>query len=180
MTDHDKNNYFRGETENSTTRRTGNPEKCHARETTHAPTDSFLWPRTRSNLSADRENSSNQPERHNSTGKGIWKATGYYTKAQYWCDAVVIHKVTMEMGRGEKFHHLRPITKSSDFASAKAVCHLLGMAKLEELTQQVTQFLNEWGNATEMSAAWETFLQRFRKGPTTKLVPGESLTPETE
>ena len=85
-----------------------------------------------------------------------------------------------EMGRGEKFHHLRPITKSSDFASAKAVCHLLGMAKLEELTQQVTQFLNKRGNVTETSAAWETFLQRFRKGPMTKLVPGESLTPETK
>ena len=85
-----------------------------------------------------------------------------------------------EMGRGEKFHHLRPITKSSDFASAKAVCHLLGMAKLEELIQQVTQFLNERGNATETNTAWETFLQRFRKGPTTKLVPGESLTPETK
>ena len=84
------------------------------------------------------------------------------------------------MGRSEKFYHLKPITKSSDFVSAKAVCHLLGMAKLEELTQQVTQFLNERGNATEMNTAQETFLQRFRKGPTTKLVPGESLTPETE
>ena len=31
-----------------------------------------------------------------------------------------------------------------------------------------------------MSAAWETFLQRFHKGPTTKLVPGKSLTLETE
>ena len=31
-----------------------------------------------------------------------------------------------------------------------------------------------------MSAAWETFLQRFRKGPMTKLVPGKSLTLETE
>src|SRR5438034_331050 len=143
MTDHDENNYFHSETKNSTTRRTGNLEKRHAREMTHAPTDSFLQLRTQLNLSADQGNSSNQPERHNSTGKGIRKATGYYTKAQYWCDAVVICKVMMEMGRGEKFHHLRPITKSSDFASAKAVCHLLGMAKLEELTQQVTQFLNE-------------------------------------
>ena len=106
--------------------------------------------------------------------------TGYYTKAQYWRDAVVICKVTMQMGRSKKFYHLKPITKSSDFASTKAVCHLLGMAKLEELTQQVTQFLNEQGNATETNTAWETFLQRFRKGPTTKLVPGESLMPETE
>ena len=54
------------------------------------------------------------------------------------------------------------------------------MAKLEELMQQVTQFLNERGNATEMNMAWETFLQWFRKGPITKLVPGESLMPETE
>src|SRR5438034_886433 len=84
------------------------------------------------------------------------------------------------MRRGEKFHHLRPITKSSDFAFAKAVCHLLEMAKLKKLTQQVTQFLNERGNAIKTSAVWETFLQQFCKGPTTKLVPGESLTPETE
>ena len=47
------------------------------------------------------------------------------------------------MGRSEKFYHLKPITKLSNFTSIKAVCHLLGMAKLEELTQQVTQFLNE-------------------------------------
>ena len=86
----------------------------------------------------------------------------------------------MQMGRSKKFHHLKPITKSSDFASAKAVCHLLGMAKLKELMQQVIQFLNKWGNATEMNIAWETFLQWFHKGPTTKLVPGESLMPETE
>ena len=79
--------------------------------------------------------------------------TGYYTKVQYWCDAVVIRKVMTKMGRGEKFHYLRPIIKSSNFASAKAVCHLLGMAKLEELTQQVTQFLNKRGNVTETSAA---------------------------
>ena len=69
--------------------------------------------------------------------------TGYYTKVQYWYDAVIIHKVMMQMGRSEKFYHLKPITKSSDFASIKAVCYLLGMAKLKELMQQVTQFLNK-------------------------------------
>ena len=56
-----------------------------------------------------------------------------------------------QMGRSKKFYHLKPITKSSNFASAKAVYHLLGMAKLEELMQQVTQFLNEQGNAIEMN-----------------------------
>src|SRR5256885_2086747 len=171
MTDRDADNPSCGETENSTARRNGNPEKHHAREMTHAPTDHFLQPRTQSNPSADWGNSSNRLERHNPTGNSIQKVTGYYTKAQYWHDAVIICKVTMQMGRSEKFYHLKPITKSSDFASTKAVCHLLGMAKLEELTQQVTQFLNKQGNATEMNTAWETFLQRFRKGPMIKLVP---------
>ena len=84
------------------------------------------------------------------------------------------------MRRSEKFYHLKLITKSSDFVSAKAICHLLGMAKLEELMQQVIQFLNEQGNAIETNMAWKTFLQWFHKGPTTKLVPSESLMPETE
>ena len=60
--------------------------------------------------------------------------TGYYTKAQYWHDAVIIRKVMTQMRRSEKFHHLKLITKSSDFVSTKAVYYLLGMAKLEELT----------------------------------------------
>ena len=85
--------------------------------------------------------------------------TEYYTKAQYWCDAIIIHKVTTQMRRSKKFYHLKPIIKSSDFASAKAVCHLLGMAKLEELMQQVTQFLNKQSNAIEMNMVWEIFLQ---------------------
>ena len=151
--DCDADNPSCGETENSTARRNSNSEKHCTREITHAPINHFLWPRTQSNLSADQRNSSNWLERYNPTDNSIWKVIEYYTKVQYWCDVVIIHKVTMQMGRSEKFHHLKPITKLSDFASTKAVCHLLGMVKLEELTQQVTQFLNKWGNATEMNMA---------------------------
>ena len=38
-----------------------------------------------------------------------------------------------EIEKGKKFHHFRLITKSSNFASAKAIYYLLGMAKLKEL-----------------------------------------------
>ena len=86
----------------------------------------------------------------------------------------------MQIGRSKKFYYLKPITKSFDFVSTKAVCHLLGIAKLEELMQQVTQFLNKQSNAIEMNMVWEIFLQWFHKELITKLVPGKSLTLETE
>ena len=90
MTDCNADNPSYSETENSTARRNGNPEKHHTREMTHAPTNHFLQPRTQSNPSADQGNSFNQPERHNPTGNSTQKVIGYYTKAQYWRDAVVI------------------------------------------------------------------------------------------
>ena len=42
MTDCNADNPFYGKTENSIARRNNNPEKHHAKETTHALTDYFL------------------------------------------------------------------------------------------------------------------------------------------